>query len=208
MGELCSADGECVSADESNLCAHALYEAIYGPDYPLEVTGSMADDVVGNCGNGTSTGGDADFRWFPIRGGEYRLTAHAENAGENVSLAIYDDCGSGNTTTERVCENRWSNADEVVELTVDIAVSSVYRVVERRGFNSDGDITLTIECISGGCLTSRQRLGSYGNAFSRLLRLPISHYYYSPPSVVVKKAVVTPPTPTLPYEPEESLPLR
>ena len=151
-GELCSNDGDCVSSDQSNLCAHALYEAIYGPNYPMVITGSMADDVVGNCGNGTSTGGDADFRWFTIRGGEYKLTAHAENAGENVSLAIYDDCGSGNTTTERVCENRWSNADEEVNLTVDIATTSAYRVVvSGRGFNSDGDITLTIESISGGC---------------------------------------------------------
>lgn len=151
-GELCSPNGQCTAADQSNLCDHALYEAIYGPNYPLIATGSMADDVVANCGNGTSTGGDADFRWFPIRGGEYRLTARAENAGENVSLAIYDDCGTGDITTERICENRWSNSDEQVELTVDIASENAYRVVvSGRGFNSDGDITLTIECLSGAC---------------------------------------------------------
>ena len=150
-GQLCSNAGECVSADESNLCAHALYQPIYGPNYPLVVTGSMEEDVVGNCGNGTSTGGDADFRWFPIRGGEYRLTASADNAGENVSLAVYDDC-DGMTTTERACQNRWSNADEEVELSVDLSVRNAYRlVVSGRGFNSDGNITLTIECISGGC---------------------------------------------------------
>ena len=153
VGELCSSSGQCTAANQLNVCDNAIYDAIYGPNYPLIATGNMAADLVANCGNTLSVGGDADFRWFPIRGGRYRLTASADNAGDNVSLAIYNDCGAGNIITEPICENRWSNFDEEIELTVDIDREDAYRVVvSGRGFDSDGDITLTIECLSGACV--------------------------------------------------------
>ena len=153
VGELCIS-GNCIVSEtpETNLCDHALYEPIYGPDYPMVEDGSLAEDVVDNCGNGTSTGGDADFRWFPIRSGNYTLYASALSSGDNVSLALYTDCGSIPEGEELACVNTWSNADESLQVTVDVAENSAYRIViSGRGANSDGAVQLTIECDSGAC---------------------------------------------------------
>lgn len=137
---------------DNNLCDHALYQAIYGPEYPIERGGTLTNDVVENCGNGTSTGGDVDFRWFPIRSGNYTVYAHAETRADNVSLALYSDCADASGGEELACVNTWSNADESLQVTVDIDDISVYRIViSGRGADSNGIILLTIDCDSGDC---------------------------------------------------------
>jgi hypothetical protein len=151
-GQLC-VSGVCVwTPSDNNLCDHALYKVIYGTSYPMEEGGILTEDVVDNCGNGTSTGGDEDFRWFPIRSGNYTIYAGAESRADDVSLALYSDCAGNGPGEELACVNTWSNADESLQVTVDIDDVSVYRVVvSGRGANSDGVILLTIECDSGDC---------------------------------------------------------
>ena len=143
-------DGVCVSTpSDNNLCDHFLYDAIYGPSYPIIEGGSLTEDVVNNCGTGT--GGDADFRWFPIRSGNYTINADAVSS-DNVSLALHSDCGNNGTGEELACVDDWLSAEERLQVTVDIDDISGYRiVVSGRDANSDGAIVLTIECDSGDC---------------------------------------------------------
>ena len=151
-GQLC-VTGVCVwTSSDNDLCDHALYQAIYGPEYPIVRGGTLTNDVVENCGNGTSTGGDVDFRWFPIRSGNYTVYADAEARADNVSLALYSDCADASGGEELACVNTWSNSEESLQVTVDVDDVSVYRIViSGRGVDSNGIISLTIDCDSGDC---------------------------------------------------------